>query len=306
MWCYSNLRTFKKVCNDLRTFRKNDLEKNWEDLIQLKKIQWDSKCLTQQTQFESYLVDPSFLKSLVISYIRSALWSRPFLWYWACCLGRQLAMVRNRNQVLWIIRCFVWHLQLTHCNTMVFMSVKCPPSLVTQTWGDRGLGVNVRVSDPYHSTDGCRKPQWFMNATVCVSLLETDGFCDNVCDSHLQSVRATESGHCSEWAAMASSAGTHRAHSTPTGYSLTSSLKNVSGTLLTKAREVWKTKGFGNYPSEKLCVWMCTSDSRIWPKVMTYDSVSESLRVHSLIGSLCWFSFTVFFILFRDSCAWVN
>lgn len=130
---------------------------------------------------------------------------------------------------------------------MVFMSVKCPQSLVTQTWGDRGPGVSVRVSGPYYSTDGCRKPQWFMNATVYVSPLETDGFCDKVCDSHLQSVRATESGHCSEWAAMASSAGKHRAHSTPTGYTLTSSHKNVSGTLLTKGREVWsyKLRGLG-------------------------------------------------------------
>lgn len=49
MWCDSNLRTFKKICGN-------------SDLVQIKKIRCDSKCLNQHTHTENW-VDPSFLKT---------------------------------------------------------------------------------------------------------------------------------------------------------------------------------------------------------------------------------------------------
>lgn len=67
--------------------------------------------------------------------------------------------------------------------------------------------------------------------SVC-QLLETDGLADKVCASHLQRVRAAESSHCGVGAVMFSE--------------VTSALRNVSGTLLTQEREVWRINGLGN------------------------------------------------------------
>lgn len=166
------------------------------------------------------------------------------------------------------------------------MIVKCLQSLVIQTWGDRGLGVKVRVSDLYHSSDSCRKPQWFMNATVCVSPLETDGLCDKVCDSHLQSARATESGHCSAWAEMASTAPlkSRQMHAHRLQASVIAQ-KCVRNSFNQRKRSLGlETKGFEDYPSGEVCecVWMTSdmTESNYFDRFVTLIQLMSLFPIH--------------------------
>lgn len=169
--------------------------------------------------------------------------------------SRQAAYLRfEQSPCLWIIRCFVWHISLTHSYTMMFMSIKSTWSRVIQTWRKKRGGGQGRGQHPEPLTRPLLK-----SAAVheCSSVCQTDGFWDKACDWHLQSVRETESSHCCVQAVVTSSARIKRRETLDAlhAFGPESSNKYVSGTVLTKEREVWscENKGSEDYPSGKEC-----------------------------------------------------